>query len=422
MKLHQQWKIQIFRVLSLNYTRQYYIDKIRGFYNSDLIKVISGIRRCGKSCFLLSVMEDLKAQGVKEKDILYLNLDKRGYRKIKTPDALEEAIEALITDGDFKYLFIDEIQNVDGFEEVINGFREDGNFSIFITGSNSYLLSGELATKLTGRYIEIEMFTLNFREYLEMKAFFGKEIKENKVEEFNEYIRFGGFPKVLEFDDPNDKDTYIAEVISQILEKDVVKHKKIRNRSVFDKVMTYVINNFGATMSLSSIAEYFDKQEHISIRTETLNNYLQILENAKIIYKCSRFDIKSKKSLRGEQKYYLADLGIYFSRNVDARINYGPVLENIVYTYLSAKNYKISVGRIGKLECDFITRVSDEYRYIQVAMTIMSPETEEREYKPFTMIRDNYPKYLLTIDTLLQKRDGVIHKNIVEFISADENL
>lgn len=404
------------------YTRQYYIDKIRGFYNSDLIKVITGIRRCGKSCFLLSVMEDLKTRGVKEKDILYLNLDKRGYRKIKTADALEEAIEALVVDGDFKYLFIDEVQNVDGFEEVINGFREDGNFSIFITGSNSYLLSGELATKLTGRYIEIEMFTLNFHEYLEMKAFLGKTIKENKVEEFNEYIRFGAFPKVLEFDDPNDKDIYISDVISQILDKDVVKHKKIRNRSVFDKVMTYVINNFGATMSLSGIADYFAKHEHINIRTETLNNYLQILENAKIIYKCPRFDVKSKKSLRGEQKYYLADLGIYFSRNVDARINYGPVLENIVYTYLSAKNYKISVGRIGKLECDFITRVSDEYRYIQVAMTIMSPETEAREYKPFAMIRDNYPKYLFTIDTLVQKRDGVIHKNIMDFISADEGL
>lgn len=404
------------------YTRQYYIHKIRGFYHNDLIKVVTGIRRCGKSCFLLSVMEDLKASGVVEKDILYLNLDKRGYRKIKTADALEAAIEALIQDDDFKYLFIDEVQNVEGFEEVINGFREDGNFSIFITGSNSYLLSGELATKLTGRYIEIEMFTLNFREYLEMKAFFGKEIKASKTEEFNEYLRFGGFPKVLEFDDPADKDTYISEVISQILDKDVVKHKKIRNRSVFDKVMMYAINNFGATMSLSSIAEYFEKQEHISIRTETLNNYLQILENAKILYKCPRFDVKSKRSLRGEQKYYLADLGIYFSRNVDARINYGPVLENVVYTYLSAKNYKISVGRVGKLECDFITRAVDEYRYIQVAMTVMSPETEEREYKPFGMIKDNYPKYLLTIDTLLQKRDGVIHKNIIEFISEDESL
>ena len=412
-------------VITMNkriYTRQYYIDKIRGFYDSDLIKVVTGIRRCGKSCFMISVMEDLKARGVKEKDIVYLNLDKRGYRKIKTPDALESAIEALITDDDFKYLFIDEVQNVDGFEEVINGFREDGNFSIFITGSNSYLLSGELSTKLTGRYIEIEMFTLNFREYLEAKEFLGKQINTNKTAEFNEYIRYGGFPKVLEFDDPDDKDTYISEVVSQILEKDVVKHKKIRNRAVFDKVMTYIINNFGATTSLSSIAEYFESREHISIRTETLNNYLQILENAKIIYKCQRFDVKSKKSLRGEQKYYLADLGIYFSRNVDARINYGPVLENIVYTYLSAKSYRISVGRIGKLECDFITRSSDEYRYIQIAMTIMTPETENREYKPFAMIRDNYPKYILTIDQLLQKRDGVIHKNIIDFISSDENL
>lgn len=404
------------------YKRQYYIDKIRGFYHSDLIKVITGIRRCGKSYFLLSVMDDLKKTGVAEKDIIYLNLDKRGNRKIKTPDALEAAIEALISDDDFKYLFVDEVQNVDGFEEVINGFREDGNFSIFITGSNSYLLSGELSTKLTGRYIEVEMFTLNFREYLEMKAFLGKEIKENKTEEFNEYIHFGGFPKTLEFDDPADKDTYITDVISQILEKDVVKHKKIRNRSVFDRVMTYIINNFGATVSLSSIADYFDKQEHIKIRTETLNNYLKILENAKIIYKCPRFDVKSKKALRSEQKYYLADLGIYFSRNVDARINYGPVLENIVYTYLSAKNYKISVGRIGKLECDFITRINNEYRYIQVAMTIMSRETEESEYRPFSMIRDNYPKLLLTLDTLLQKRDGVIHKNIIEFIAENENL
>lgn len=264
------------------YTRQYYIDKIRGFYHSDLIKVITGIRRCGKSCFLLSVMEDLKNSGVDEKDIIYLNLDKRGYRKIKTPDDLEAAIEALITDDDFKYLFVDEVQNVEGFEEVINGFREDGNFSIFITGSNSYLLSGELSTKLTGRYIEVEMFTLNFREYLEMKEFFGKEIKENKMEEFNEYIRFGGFPKTLEFDNIADKETYISDVISQILDKDVVRHKKIRNRLVFEKVMTYIINNFGATVSLSGIAEYFKNQEHIAIRQETLNNYLKILENAKL--------------------------------------------------------------------------------------------------------------------------------------------
>lgn len=403
------------------YVRQYYMEKIRGFYNSDLIKVISGIRRCGKSCFMLSVIEDLKQNGVADKDIIYLNLDKRGFTKIKTPEALEAAIEERIKDDSFKYILIDEVQNVVGFEETVNAYREDGNFSIFITGSNSYLLSGELATKLTGRYIEIEMFTLNFREFIEMKKFLGKPINTNIAEEFNEYIRFGGFPKTLEFDSPENKDLYVTGVISQILDKDVKRHKKIRKRAVFERVMTYVINNFGATTSLSNIADYFQK-EGITILPETLNTYLKILESAKIIYKCPRFDVKSKKSLRGEQKYYLADLSIYFSRNVDARINYGPVLENIVYTYLSAKGYKVSVGRIGTLECDFITRIQDEYRYVQVAMTIMDEKTEHREYAPFAKIRDNYPKYLLTMDSLLQKRDGVIHKNIMDFIAGDENL
>ncbi len=403
------------------YVREYYMEKIRGFYDSDLIKVITGIRRCGKSYFMLSVIEDLKKRGVSEEDIIYLNLDKRGFTKIKTPEALEAAIEQRITNDNFKYIFVDEIQNVKDFEEVVNAYREDGNFSIFITGSNSYLLSGELATKLTGRYIEIEMFTLNFREYLEMKKFMGKTVDTNMAQEFTEYIRFGGFPKTLEFDNPEDKDLYVADVIAQILDKDVRRHRRIRNQVVFERLMTYVINNFGATTSLANVAEYFEK-ENITVQTETLNGYLKILENAKIIYKCPRFDVKSKKSLRGEQKYYLADLSIYFSRNVDARINYGPVLENIVYTYLSAKGYKVSVGRIGALECDFITRIKDEYRYVQVAMTIMDEKTENREYAPFAKIRDNYPKYLLTIDTLLQKRDGVIHKNIIDFIAKDENL
>ncbi len=404
------------------YHRKYYLNKIRGFYNDDLIKVITGIRRCGKSCFLQSVIEDLKNSGVEDKDIVYINLDKRGFTHITAPDELEQAIEERITDDSFKYLFIDEIQNVKDFEKVINAYREDGNFSIFITGSNSYLLSGELITKLTGRYIEIQMFTLNFYEYLDMKKFLGKEVNSNLSAEFNDYIRFGGFPKTLEFDASEDKETYVEGVISQILRKDVLAYNKIRNIAVFDRVMTYIINNFGATTSIAGIAEYFQKKENITIKTDTISKYIKILENARIIYKCPRFDLKSKKSLRGEEKYYLADPGIYFARNVDTRINYGPVLENIVYTYLSAKNYKISVGRIGRLECDFITRKNDEYRYVQVAMTIMSPETEEREYKPFSEIRDNYPKYLLTMDTLIQKRDGVIHKNIIDFIAADEVL
>ncbi len=371
---------------------------------------------------MLSVVNELLSRGIGEKDIIQINLDKRGFKSIKTGEQLEKAIDERIVDDDYKYLFIDEIQNVEGFEEVINAYREEGNFSIFITGSNSYLLSGELSTKLTGRYIEIEMFPLNFYEFIEMKKFRGISVSENSMVEFNEYIRFGGFPKTLEFEKTEDKDFYVQNVIGQIIDKDIVKHRKIRNRVVFDKVMTYIINNFGATTSLTNILDYFHNEEKIPIRRETLRTYIEILENAKIIYKCPRFDLRSKKSLRGEEKYYLADLSIYFSRNTDTRINYGPVLENIMYTYLKAKGYALSVGRIGTLECDFITRKDDSYQYVQVAMTIMDEATEEREYRPFFKIKDNYPKYVFTLDHLLQKRDGINHCNILDYVSGNREL
>ena len=403
------------------FMREEYLNKIRGFYHSDIIKVVTGIRRCGKSFFLLSVIKDLKANGISENDIISINLDKRGFKSIKTADKLEEVIDGYITDDEKKYIFIDEIQNVKGFEEVINAYREDGH-SIFITGSNSYLLSGELMTKLTGRYVEIEMFTLTFYEYLEMKKFMGKVVSQNAVEEFTTYIRDGGFPKSLEFDNIDDRSLYVQSVISQIFEKDISKNKKIRNRVAFEKVQSFVINNFGSTINVSNIVEYLAK-ENIAVKDNTVHKYIEILENAKIIYKCPRFDLKSKQSMKTEQKYYLADLSIYYSMNVDGRINYGPVLENILFCYLKSKGYKLSVGKIGNLECDFIVRQNtDDYFYIQVAMTIAEQSTEEREYRPFTQIRDNFPKYLFTTDTLLQKRDGILHLNMIDFIKENKML
>jgi len=403
------------------FMREEYLNKIRGFYHSDIIKVVTGIRRCGRSFFLLSVIKDLKNNGVPESNIININLDKRGFKNIKTADKLEEVIDGYITDDEKKYIFIDEIQNVRGFEEVINAYREDGH-SIFITGSNSYLLSGELMTKLTGRYVEIEMFTLTFYEYLEMKKFMGKDISQNAVEEFTTYIRDGGFPKSLEFDNIEDRNLYVQSVISQIFEKDISKNKKIRNRVAFEKVQSFVINNFGSTINVSNIVECLAK-ENISVKENTVHKYIEMLENAKIIYKCPRFDLKSKQSMKTEQKYYLADLSIYYSMNVDGRINYGPVLENILFCYLKSKGYKLSVGKIGNLECDFIVRQNvDDYFYIQVAMTIAEQSTEEREYRPFTQIRDNFPKYLFTTDTLLQKRDGILHLNMIDFIKENKML
>lgn len=400
------------------YKREKYLKKIRGFYHdTEMIKVITGIRRCGKSCLMQTIADELTAGGISPENIIYINLDKRGFKSIKTPKQLETTIDELSNSNGIKYLFIDEIQNVQDFEEVINAYREDNTYSIFITGSNSYLLSGELITKLTGRYLEFEMYPLTFDEYLEMKKFLGIELDMNLTKELDNYILEGGFPKSLSYPHIEDKKHYTKEVITEIFQKDIQKRVKVRNVSVFNTVQRYIINNYGSTMSLTNILEDLHRNGS-NITRETLNRYIQILIDAKILYKCERFDLKSRKSLSGEQKYYLADLGIYFSNNTDNRINYGPVLENIVYIYAKSLGYSISVGRIGKLECDFIMRnTTGDYSYVQVAMSILnSLETEDREYKPLESIRDNYPKYVVTRDSLIQKRNGIIHANIEEFM------
>ena len=404
------------------YKREYYFNKIKGFIKDDMIKVITGIRRCGKSSFLKSIANYLEENNVDKKDIIYLNLDEKSYRYVHTDTQLEKVIDSLILDNDYKYLFIDEIQNVKDFEPLINSYRETGNMSIFITGSNSYLLSGELVTKLTGRYIEIEMFTLTFKEYLDMKKFYNKTVSTNIYIEFESYIKNGGFPKALEFDDKNSKELYIKDVVEQIIKKDIKRHNKIKNLYTFEKVLNYIINNFGATTNLENIRKYLNNVDNIPIKQETLYKYIKIIEDAKIIYRCNRFDLKSKKSLKGEQKYYLADLSICYSRNVDKNINYGPVLENIIYTYLSSKGYELSIGKIGNFECDFIARNYDNYYYIQVARTLSNEETEEREYRPLYKINDNFPKYIFSLDMLPNKRDGFLHRNIVDFIANDEFL
>lgn len=404
------------------YRREEYLKKIRGFYKDDMIKVITGIRRCGKSYFLKSVIEELKENGIPEKDIVHIELDKKEYKDITTPEKLSKIIDEKIIDDDYKYLFIDEVQNVKGYEKIINSYREEGNISIFLTGSNSYLLSGELATKLTGRHLEIEMMPLTFYEYVDMKKFLGKEVNNNIYKEFEDYIRNGGFPKSLYYDHYEEKILYTTSVIEQIFEKDIRANNKIKDKYVFEIVQKYVINNFGAILSIKNIYNYL-KGEKINIDRRTIKKYLDILEKAKILYPCDLFDIKSKRVLKGEKKYYLADLSIYYAMNTDNRINYGPVLENVIFSYLKTKKYNLSVGYIGALECDFIARKNyDDYFYIQVSKDISNEATEEREYKPFYMIKDMYPRYLFTMDLLTQKRDGIYHENIVDFIIENKEL
>lgn len=406
------------------YKREDYLSKIRGFYDDTMIKVITGIRRCGKSYFLKTIIEELKEKGIKDKDIIYIELDNKNYKNIKTPEELERIIDNLVKDNDFKYLFIDEVQNIKGYEKIINAYREEENFSIFLTGSNSYLLSGELMTKLTGRYIEIEMMPLNFYEYVDMKKFLNKKIDTNIYREFEEFIREGGFPGSLKYETYEDKLLYTKSIIEQIFNKDIRNHKKIKDKSLFEVIQKFVIGNFGSIISVGSIYNYLTKNNNILVDRRTIKSYIEVLENAKIIYPCDLFDIKSKKVLEGEKKYYLADLSIYYALNTDNRINYGPVLENVLFSYLKSRNYSLSVGKIGNLECDFIARRSvDEYFYIQVSKNIDDKKTEEREYKPFYEIKEMYPRYLFTSDMIFQKNvDGIHNVNIVDFIYKKEDL
>ena len=409
------------------YPREKYLSKIRPFFDSDIIKVITGIRRCGKSFLLKGIINELLEKGVSEEQIIYIPLDKRGYKGIRTPKQLEEKIESMVGEDELYYLFVDEIQNVHGFESVIQAYAEEG-FSVFLTGSNSYLLSDEISTKLTGRYLNFETYTLDFKEYIDMKKFFNITVSNDMEEEFNEYILNGGFPKTLEFPDVSARQVYTRGIIGEIFNKDVRTRKRISNVPVYERVQSFLLNNYSAPFSISSLMECL-KKEGFSTKPSTVRGYIEELKKAKIVYECNRFDLKSKKAIKREQKYYLADLAIYFAMNTDNRLSYGPSLENIVYLYLASNDYQISIGRIGKLECDFIVRDKNQnYAYIQVAYTMQGEDLKaterikEREYRPFRDIKDGYPRYIISLDKFRDQQEGVRHINAIDLFLGIEQI
>lgn len=409
------------------YPREKYLTRIRPFYESDIIKVITGIRRCGKSFILKGIINELYQKGVKESQIIYIPLDKRGFKNIKLPEQLEEKIEEMIEGDGFHYLFIDEVQNVIGFESVVQAYVEEG-YSVFLTGSNSYLLSDEISTKLTGRYLKFETYTLDFCEYLDMKKYYDLKIDSDMDVEFNEYILNGGFPKTLEFPDVNTRQTYTRGIIEEIFEKDVKTRKRISNISVYERVQSFLLNNYSAPFSITNLLECL-KNEGFSTKPSTVRGYIEDLKKAKIVYECNRFDLKSKKALQRDQKFYLADMAIYFAMNTDNRFSFGPSLENIVYLYLASYDYQISIGKIGKLECDFIVRDKKQnYAYVQVAYTLHGEDEKaterikEREYRPFRDIRDGYPRYIISLDKYRDQQEGVHHINAIDLFLGKESI
>ena len=376
------------------YRRENYLSKIRGFYHdTELIKVITGIRRCGKSCLMQTIAEELKEAGVQSENIVYINLDKRGFKSIKTPEQLEEVIDKSCTAEGIKYLFIDEVQNIKNFEPVINAWREDGNISIFLTGSNSYLLSGELATKLTGRYIEVDMYPLTFEEYLNMKQFLNIPLNDDS-QELTNFIYEGGFPYALKLRTTEAKKEYTENLIEEIFQKDIRSRLKIRNRVAFDAIMKYFIANFGAPTNLTNIVKDLNARG-IKVKIETANKYILALENAKILIRCDRFDMKSRKSLIGDKKYYLSDTSFRYALLGQKNMDYGHIYENIVAIELLRRGYEVYVGVLGDKEVDFIVIKNGYKTYIQVSDDISRETTINREITPLLAIRDAYPKIII---------------------------
>ncbi|WP_051671420.1 ATP-binding protein [Oribacterium sp. P6A1] len=339
------------------YKRQYYLKKIREFYqDKELIKVLTGIRGCGKTCMMEMIINELRWRGNAAVNLIHIDLDTKEFRNIKNIEKLRIAIKEKMVpskEGTI-YLFIDEIQMIDDFETLIETLYKEGRYSIFLSASSSYLLSDSFKNKFESHYKVFEIFPLSYSEYEGMKDFMSMKKEDNPLLEFARYVHDGGLPKVLQCDNAQEKQKYILSVLEEIFKKDIAKMEKIRHVVYFKQVQDYIIDTFGESISMTRLTDYFRNYVRIPVKRETLERYLELLEKAKLVYRCNRFDIKTEKELQGDQRYYLTDLGFYFAKKTDSKVDYGLIMKNIIYMYLKSREYNIATGRIGKRECDFV--------------------------------------------------------------------
>lgn len=395
--------------------RETYLKKIRKFIDEEEIKVITGLRRSGKTYFLKQIMNELKESGIQDNNIIYLPLESARYDKIKNHEDLNNLIFNKTQDIKGKiYLFFDEIQMIEDWQKSINAYRIDLDADIYITGSNSQLLSGELATLISGRYIKIEMFPFSFNEVLDYhKNKYGQITPNDEIKIFNEYIKYGGLPRTLNFDD-EEKIDYLTDIYSTIVLKDIISRNKIRDVVFLERLIKFMIVNTSENFSINSIRNFL-KHEGISVSTNTISNYLKQIEDAYILIKSKREEIKTKKILTTNEKYYCIDPGFY-ELQTGFNKSRGKILENIVFLELLRRNYKITVGNIDGLEVDFVCQKPNKTIYIQVSESILDETTRNREFRSLEKINDNYLKYILTLDDWDYSKNGIIHLNIINFL------
>lgn len=392
--------------------REKYLAKIREFYDVDLIKVITGIRRCGKSVLLLQIIDELKEMKVKDSHIIYVNLEDVNYHAIKNYLDLNDYIKNKIKDKGKYYLFFDEIQMVDEWERAINSFKATLNVSIFVTGSNSKLLSSELATLLSGRYVSFRIAPFSFGEVVEYKNIIGRENIENA---FNDYLLWGGMPQRFEFKTEEGMKAYLTDLFDAIVLKDIVKRNAIKNVTLFERVMEYLVTNPSQTFSPSNMMKMFEA-EKIPVSSKTIYECLDYAEASLLMAKVSTYDVRGKRILSRKDKYYLTDLGLGQVLNVNKKTQFGAYLENIVYNELVFRGYNVSVGNNNGKEIDFIAFKDNKKEYYQVAFVLSDKKTEEREFGVYDNIQDNYPKYVISTDKLDYSQNGIIHKNVIDWL------
>ena len=391
------------------------MQRIRPFMNTDLIKVFTGIRRAGKSVMLELVKNELKESGIGEENFLCINFEQFSNSQFLDVESLYKKITDFQKNTKGKiYLFFDEIQEVDGWEKCINSCRIDFDCDIYITGSNAKLLSGELATYLAGRYVEFVIYPFSFAEFLEMSR--QKNPQVDKTSCFIQFIKTGGMPFLSNFpDDDSAKSQYLIDIYNSVVLKDVVKRNNIRDVDTLERIVAYAFSNIGHIFSATSLSKYF-KSENRKISHDTILNYLKFCSDAFLFYKINRYDLEGKKIVTVNEKYYCADHGLreaLLGKNIQ---NIDQVLENIVCLELLRRNYKVYVGKKGDLEIDFIAEKQGKKIYIQVAYLLANEETIKREFSVYNFVKDSYPKYVVSMDDLDFSQNGIIHKNIKDFL------
>ncbi len=387
--------------------RERILNEIRPFYDNDIIKVLIGIRRCGKSTVLNQIVQELN---INKDHIIYINFEDYSFSHIDSADKLHNYVKMQIRDNEKYYLFFDEIQNIEDWEKVVNSFKATLNSSIFITGSNSNLLSGELATHLSGRYVSFKITPFTFKEYL---TFFNE--KDEIKSRFTDYVMWGAMPQSLQFEKFDEKSIYLSDLFDSIILKDIVQRYNIKEVELFYRIVEYIVTNPSQTFSAKALAKYLESVNR-KVSNETIYNYIEYMSSSLIINKVQPYDIRGKRLLTRNDKYYLTDLGLGQIKNQDKRPQIGVYLENVIYNELIASGYNVSIGKINGKEIDFIATKSQKKIYIQVCYLLADDATIKREFDAFKDITDNHEKYVVSMDDYDLSDNGIIHMNILDFI------